>query len=197
MTQRVIAAILACGLIALTNASALPIPDAMGAKSSLHRYSVPSVTLTDQYGRQVRLDRALTGSQPVLVQFFFATCTTICGVRSAQLCAIAPKLAAAGVRIDIYSISIDPENDTPSRLLAYSREFGTPPPNWHLLTGPEPDVKRVQAAFDASDPSADRMMHRPLTFICGGKGRPWVRLDGLTSAHELLAQIEKTVAAAD
>lgn len=174
----------------------MPIPPASGPQTSVHRYSVPAVILTDQHGGQVRLDRELARNQPVLVQFFFATCTTICGVRSAQLCAIAPKLAAAGVNMNIYSISIDPENDTPSRLLAYSREFGTPPSNWHLLTGSESDIKKVQAAFDASDPSADRMMHRPLTFICAGKGQPWVRIDGLTSTHELLEAIEKTVATA-
>jgi len=193
---RVWALVALCGLTATPGLQAAQIPQAAAIHSSLHDYAVPAVTLLDQHGQAVRLDKALTGSEPVLVQFFFTTCTTICGVRSAQLCAIAPKLAKAGVSMRFYSISIDPESDTPEHLLAYSREFGIPPANWNLVTGSASDIKKVQAAFDASDPSADRMMHRPLTFIHGGKGKPWIRIDGVTSTRQLMQQIEAAVATA-
>lgn len=170
---------------------AMEMPATSSAHVSLHRYTVPPITLTDQHDKNVRLDRVLADNKPVLVQFFFTACTTICGVRSAQLCWIAPKLAAAGIDIAFYSISIDPEQDTPAHLLAYSRKFGTvPPSNWHLLTGSPARIKKVQAAFDASDPSGDRMMHKPLIFIRNGKNSPWVRIDGMVSAYELMQQIK-------
>lgn len=193
---RVIAVAWLSAMPMATRVQAMEIPSAVEASISQRAYTVPPVTLLDQHGRVVRLDQALSGNKPVLVQFFFTTCTTICGVRSAQLCSIAPKLAKAGVSIDFYSISIDPDRDTPEHLLDYSHEFGPPPPNWHLLTGAEPDTRKVQAAFDASDPSADRMMHRPLTFIRAGNGHPWLRIDGMMSARELMRQIETAVAAA-
>ena len=103
---------------------------------SAHDYVVPPVTLIDQHGRELRLDQALARDKPALVQFFFTSCTTICGVRSAQLVAAAPALRNAGIDIGFYTITIDPDRDTPAHLLAFSRQFGgVPPANWHLLTG--------------------------------------------------------------
>lgn len=190
------AALFMCGLggIALANTpTASPIP----VYSTLQRYKVPPITLIDQHGRAVRLDQALNGNRATLVEFFFTTCTTICGVRSAQLVYAAPAFTKAGINIGLYSISIDPEHDTPAKMLAYSKKFGMPPPsNWHLLTGPATDVARVETAFHASAPSADRMMHAPLLFIRGGQGRPWRRIDSVLSTHELLQQIQAAVAAA-
>lgn len=170
-------------------------PTAAGVRTSYHRYTVPPIVLTDQFGHAVPLAKVLTGRSPVLVQFFFATCTTICGVRSAQLVAAAPRLVQAGVHMAFYSISIDPDHDTPTRLLAYSKAFGQTPPNWHLLTGTLPEVRQVQAAFDASDPSADKMMHLPLTFLRAGKDQPWLRINGMLSERELLRLIESDIPA--
>lgn len=166
--------------------------------SSAHDYVVPPVTLIDQHGRELRLDQVLAGDKPALVQFFFTSCTTICGVRSAQLVAAAPVLRKAGIDIGFYTITIDPERDTPQHLLAFSRQFGSvPPANWYLLTGSVASIRRVQAAFDASDPSADKMMHEPLTFIRGGEGRPWQRIDAVTTTSELVQQIRTSVAHVD
>ncbi|HQU16562.1 MAG: hypothetical protein B7Z66_06540 [Chromatiales bacterium 21-64-14] len=175
----------------------MSIPPPMTVVSTLHHYTVPPISLIDQHGRKVKLAQALAGDKPVLVQFFFTTCTTICGVRSAQLVSIAPKLAKTHIDIGFYTISIDPGHDSPKRLLAYSRHFGVrPPSNWHLLTGSEAQIKQTEAAFNASDPSNDKMMHKPLTFIHGGKGQPWQRINGLTTTRQLMALIKTAVAEA-
>ncbi|MDE2150090.1 MAG: SCO family protein [Gammaproteobacteria bacterium] len=164
--------------------------------SSLHRYQVPAITLVNQFGHKVRLHRVLNRKDPVLVEFFFTTCTTICGVRSAQLVAAQPKLAQAKMKVGFYTISIDPEHDTPAVMLAYSKSFGAPPPpNWQLLTGTSEQITRVEAAFNASNPSNDKMMHKALTFIRGGAGKPWVRIDGLMTTEQLVQQIQTAVAA--
>lgn len=192
-----LAVLFMCSLGRVAAATTPVIPSAAPVYSTIQRYRVPPVTLIDQHGHEVRLDRALNGNKPVLVEFFFTTCTTICGVRSAQLVYAAPKFAKAGIDVGLYTISIDPEHDTPARLLAYSKKFGmAPPPNWHLLTGTATDVKKIEAAFGASDPSSDRMMHAPLLFIRGGKGRPWRRIDSVLSTQELQQQIQIAVAAA-
>ncbi|MDE2308509.1 MAG: SCO family protein [Xanthomonadaceae bacterium] len=177
-------------------ASAMHIPPPTAVNSSQHRYVVPPITLIDQHGQRVRLDQALAGDKPALVQFFFTTCTTICDVRSAQLVAAAPKLRQANIDIGFYTITIDPDRDTPERLLAFSRQFGDPPPNWRLLTGSEARIKQAEAAFNASDPADDKMMHKPLTFIRGGKGQPWQRIFGLTTTDQLVQQIKLAVARA-
>jgi protein SCO1/2 len=178
--------------LAATSMHDMPMPPTVD--SSAHDYVVPPVTLIDQHGDKVRLDQALAGDKPTLVQFFFTSCTTICGVRSAQIVAAAPQLRKAAIDIGFYTITIDPERDTPQHLLAFSRQFGgTPPANWYLLTGSVGSIRQVQAAFDASDPSADKMMHEPLTFIRGGAGKPWQRVDAVTTTRELVQQIRMSV----
>ena len=164
--------------------------------STWRSYAVPNLTLTNQFGAPVSLDKVLTGDKPVLVQFFYASCTTICGVRSAQLVAIAKKLVKADIDIDFYTITTDPDRDTPARLLSYSREFGPPPANWSLVTGTLAQTKQVQASFDASDPADNRMFHRPETFIRAGRNAQWLRIDGMTTALQLENQIKMVVARA-
>ena len=187
----------ALGAQAALAATAMRMPAPPSVTSSEHDYVVPPITLIDQHGRKVRLGQALAGDKPALVQFFFTSCTTICGVRSAQLVAAAPQLRRAGIDIGFYTITIDPEHDTPKRLLAFSRQFGgMPPANWYLLTGSVVSIRQVQAAFDASDPSADKMMHEPLTFIRGGRGQPWQRIDAVTTTSELVQQVRMSVARA-
>lgn len=193
--------VLALGAVGLlpgdAAAASMPMaPPVAGVRTSYHRYTVPAVTLIDQSGHAVPLAAALGGNAPMLVQFFFSTCTTICGVRSAELVDIAPELARAGVHAAFYSISIDPEHDTPGRLMAYARQFAAAPPaNWHLLTGTLPQVRRIEAAFDASDPSNDKMLHRPLTFLRGGANRPWLRINGVLGERALVRLIEASAAA--
>jgi protein SCO1/2 len=188
---------LGLGTQAALAATPMRMPASPGVTSSKHAYVVPPITLVDQHGREVRLDQVLAEDKPALVQFFFTSCTTICGVRSAQLVAAAAKLHQAGIDIGFYTITTDPEHDTPPRLLAFSRQFGgAPPANWHLLTGSVDSIRQVQAAFDASDPSADKMMHEPLTFIHGGMNQPWQRIDAVTTTSELAQQIRMDVARA-
>jgi len=165
----------------------------VAAADHLHDYRFPAVTLVDQDGRMLRLDHMMKPGHAAVVEFFFTTCTTICGVRSAQIAAALPMLNKAKVAVDFYTVSIDPEHDTPERLRAYASQFGPLSPHWHLLTGHAADVRAVQAAFDAEDPSDDKMMHAPLTFICAGKGQPWLRVAQVVSTHDLVARIEAQV----
>lgn len=179
------------GVLAVSGAA-----QASNAATNLHDYRFPAVSLIDQHGHAVHLEQVMTPHRAAVVEFFFTACTTICGVRSAQVAAALPILARDGVAVDFYTVSIDPDHDTPEHLLDYARQFGPLSPAWHLLTGPAQAVRAVQTAFAAEDPSADKMMHAPLTFICAGKGQPWLRIEGTLSTRELVARIERQVAAA-
>lgn len=169
---------------------------ASDAATHLHDYRFPAVSLLDQHGHAVHLEQVMTPHRAAVVEFFFTACTTICGVRSAQVAAALPMLARDGVAVDFYTVSIDPDHDTPEHLLDYARQFGPLSPAWHLLTGPAQSVRAVQTAFAAEDPSGDKMMHAPLTFVCAGKGQPWLRIEGILSTRELVGRIERQVAAA-
>ena len=166
-------------------------------KRSVSHYDVPVVTLLDQERRKIQLDQALADPNPVLVEFFFTTCTTFCDIRSARLASVQDELAQANIEVAFYSISVDPEFDTPERLLAYSTRMQPVPENWSLLTGPISDIHRVESSFDARNPSADKMLHQPLTFIRARPGQDWIRLEGMMSSHDLAQQIRVAVVSSE
>jgi len=152
-------------------------------------YQPPDVTLVDQAGARVRLADELAAGGPVLLQFIFTTCSTICPVLSGTFAAVQETLP----RVRLVSISIDPDVDTPARLAEYARRFEAGP-RWRLLSGRQEDVIAVERAFDAY--RGNKMRHEPLTFIHAGPGRGWLRLQGLLSAAELEAEVRRAGAAA-
>jgi cytochrome oxidase Cu insertion factor (SCO1/SenC/PrrC family) len=152
-------------------------------------YRPPDVTLVDPSGARVRLAEELAAGGPVLLQFIFTTCSTVCPVLAGTFAAVQEKLPEAR----LLSISIDPEVDTPARLAEYARRFQAGP-RWRLLGGRLDDVIAVERAFDAY--RGNKMRHETLTFLHPGPRRPWLRLEGFLSAAELAAEVRRAAAAA-
>lgn len=149
------------------------------------RYEVPEVSLVNQDGARVRLPQALTADKPILLNFFFTTCTTICPVLSASVTTLLKNLGPHAGDVRVVSIAIDPDHDTPEVLRAYRQRFGAAP-EWELLTGSRRDIDRVLKAFEAYSP--DKTAHRPLHFLRPAGGDAWVRIDGLIGASDLIAE---------
>src|ERR1044071_7756541 len=156
---------------------------------ALAAYAPPDVTLTDASGARVKLSSVLEREGPVMLQFIFTTCPTVCPVMSATFSAAQSRLSPGAEKVTLVSISIDPEQDTPERLREYARRFKAGP-RWLFLTGDAQDIISVRKAFDAY-PGENKMRHQPLTFIRVSAGRPWLRLDGLTSAAQLIGEYER------
>jgi len=166
---------------------AAPAWGADGAKyrRTVVRYELPDVMLVNQDGARVRLPDVLTADKPVLLNFFFSTCTTICPVLSAGVSALLKTLGPQAGEVRVVSIAIDPDHDTPDVLRGYRKRFGAGP-EWELLTGSREDIDRVLKAFDAYSP--DKVAHRPLNFLRPPGGNSWVRIDGLISTADLMAE---------
>ncbi|HEX8634168.1 MAG TPA: SCO family protein [Pyrinomonadaceae bacterium] len=153
-------------------------------------YAPPDVMLIDMNGEKVALASALGGDEPIMLQFIFTTCPTICPVMSATFAAAQDRLAAGAGKVRMISISIDPEQDTPPRLREYARKFKAGS-RWLFLTGEADDIAAVRKSFDAY--GNNKMRHEPLTFLRLSPGKPWVRLDGLMSATQLLAEYKRLI----
>jgi protein SCO1/2 len=153
-----------------------------GYKRSVVPYEVPDVTLKGTDGAGIPLREALGGGKPVILNFIFTTCPTICPVMTATFSRVREMLGADRDRIRMVSITIDPEYDTPAVMGEYASRF-SPDPGWMFLTGSLADIVSVQRAFDAY--RGNKMNHAPLTFLCASPGAPWTRLDGILSAAEL------------
>ncbi|HCE68300.1 MAG: photosynthetic protein synthase I [Geobacteraceae bacterium GWC2_55_20] len=152
-------------------------------KRSVERYNVPDVVLINQDGKKVRLQSLLNSDVPVIVDFIYGTCTTICPVLSAGYVNLQRKLDADSKKVRLISITIDPENDSPKVMKEYLKRFRAKP-GWDFLTGSRADIDTVMRAFNAYIP--DKMSHYPLNLIRMPKGGSWVRLFGLMSTKEFM-----------
>ena len=161
--------------------------EAQEYKRTLETYDLPDVTLVNQDGAKVRLTALLNCGKPVLVDFIFTTCTTICPLLSMGFSNFSDKLGAEAERVQLVSISVDPEHDTPPRMKAYLRRYKARR-GWDFLTGSRGDIDRVLKAFKAY--SANKMNHLPLILIKSPSDSRWVRIYGLIGTRELLREYQ-------
>jgi len=98
----------------------------------------PNVELTTQDGEKVRFFDDLIKDKIVVINFIYTTCPDTCPLETAQLVKV-QKLMGDRVGKDVffYSITIDPETDTPEALRDYRERFGA---NWMFLTGDNDDI---------------------------------------------------------
>jgi protein SCO1/2 len=155
---------------------------------SEHPYKIPNFTLLNQDGEETPLDSVFESDKPVMVNFMFVTCTTICPVMSAVFAQAQRKLGPEAEEVHMVSFTIDPDYDTPEKLKGYAKLYRAGP-QWQFFTGTRDQIHQVQKAFDAY--SQNKMSHLPLTFLRASGGAPWVRIDGITSASALLAEYQK------
>lgn len=174
-------------IMAIVLASSPAQAESKSYKRSVERYTIPDIVLVNQDGKKVRLQSILKGDTPVVVDFIYGTCTTICPVLSAGFLNLQNKLAATGGTVRLVSITIDPENDSPKVMKAYLKRFRAKP-GWDFLTGSRADIDTVMKAFNAYIP--DKMSHYPLNMIRSPKDGTWVRLFGLLSSREFLAEYQ-------
>lgn len=157
------------------------------AVRSMARYEAPDVTLRDADGKPVSLRGVLADKEPLMLNFIYTSCTSVCPAMTGTFSRVQSKLGKA---VRLVSISIDPEYDTPDRLKAYARRFEAGS-QWTMLTGSLQDSVAVQRAFSAY--RGDKMDHVAATFLRADPNQPWVRLDGLASADELVQEYRRLV----
>lgn len=157
-------------------------------KRTTEKYTIPDVVLVNQNGRKVRLKELVQSNKPVIVDFIFGTCTTICPVLSAGFANLQHKLGADSQKVQLISISIDPEHDTPQVMKEYLKRYRAKP-GWDFLTGTRPAINKVMYALDAYIP--DKMSHYPLTLIHARAGDTWIRVYGLMGGTEFVDECRK------
>jgi protein SCO1/2 len=142
---------------------------------------VPSFEMPDQLGRPVS-DRSLRG-QALVVDFFFASCTTSCPMLTARMASVERAIETGeqqhGRRLPAHlvSITLDPENDTPEVLRQYAERYGADAERWSFLSGRSADLDRVvvqgfKTTFHRADPSAGiaTIMHGEWLVLVDARG---------------------------
>jgi protein SCO1/2 len=144
---------------------------------------IGEMALVDQHGRATSLREALDTDMPVLVNFIFTSCTTICPVMTTGFARLQATRTLERDQVRLISISIDPETDTVDVLRAYSARYEAGPA-WQFLTGSRAAVEAAQRAFGAY--RGDRSNHAPVTYVRRTPTSQWEALDGLASADALM-----------
>jgi len=151
-------------------------------------YNVPNVTLLNQDGKKVNLRALLDSGKPAIVNFIFSTCTTICPVMSASFSNLRTELGGDAAKVQLISISIDPDNDRPEQMKRYLSRFNAGP-GWDFLTGSREDIGRVLKGFDAF--VTDKMSHEPLYLFHAPNSDEWIRIQGLVRKSDLTRELRR------
>jgi protein SCO1 len=101
---------------------------------------IPNVPLVTQDGQTVRLYDDLIKNKIVLINFIYASCKEVCPLVTARMAQLQKELGDhVGRDIFLYSITLDPEHDTPTVLKQHAKAFHAGP-GWLFLTGKPEDI---------------------------------------------------------
>ena len=152
-------------------------------RRTVHDYDLGEIGVTLSDSVETTLSELIADDKPVMIHFIFTTCTTICPVQAATFSQVQRKLGDEASEVQMVSVSIDPEYDTPARLQEYAKKFRAGP-QWDFITGTSEQMIDVQKAFDAYE--GNKMNHRALTLLKMPGTNEWVRLEGLISASVII-----------
>jgi protein SCO1/2 len=151
--------------------------------------TIPDVELLNQHGEKIHFYSGLVKGKVVAINTIFTTCTTICPPMGNNFSRLRKLLGEhAGRDVNLISISVDPDVDTPERLDKWGRQFGEMGPGWTLLTGPKADVDTLLKALQVF--AADKQEHAPVTLIGGDAAGDWVRSSALLTPARIAEIIQ-------
>jgi protein SCO1/2 len=137
----------------------------------------PNVTLTTQDGVSVRFYDDLIKGKIVAINLIYTTCKYSCPLETARLAQVQKLLAdRMGRDVFFYSITIDPDHDTPAVLKEYAEKFHAGP-GWLFLTGSRADIDLISKKTGLYSPPnpADPDGHTPSLLVGNEVTGQWMR----------------------
>jgi protein SCO1/2 len=146
------------------------------------------VELVDQDGRKMRFYSDVLKGKTVVINAFFTTCTSVCPPMNRNLEKVQEALGdRIGKDVFIVSISVDPLNDTPERIKAYSQKFHAKP-GWLFLTGKKENVD--WALYKVGQYVETKDDHTTGIIIGNEATGLWKKAFGMAKSDELVAVVE-------
>ena len=141
-------------------------------------HKFPNVELTSHEGKVYRFQDDLIDDKVVVINFIYTACKNSCPAETARMKQVYRELdGRVGQDIQMYSISIDPELDTPERLSEYMKKFKTGP-GWSFFTAPKESTDRLRRSLGLymEDAVAEDDMDHNLSFIMGNdRTGKWIK----------------------
>ncbi|OIU69699.1 SCO family protein [Rossellomorea aquimaris] len=160
---------------------------------------VGEIEAENQNGEKVRLSD-LNKDKILIADFIFTNCDTVCLPMTANMAKLQKKIKEAGLQNDVQlvSISIDPEEDTPEVLAEYSKRHGADYNNWSFLTGYTREEIESFANVSFKTPAAkvegsNQFVHATSFFLAGESGTLLKTYEGVSDPpfEEIIQDIEK------
>jgi protein SCO1/2 len=152
----------------------------------------PNVPLITHEGKEVRFFDDLIKDKVVAINFIYTSCPDSCSLETARMVNVQRILGdRVGKDVFMYSISIDPETDTPEVLRDYVERFHVAP-GWTFLTGTEEDIVllRQKLGLYIDEIQEEDSNDHNLSLIIGNQstGR-WMKRSPFENPHYLAAQM--------
>ncbi len=158
------------------SAVAQDLPDDDGAYRRLGAEYFSNVELTAHTGETLRFYDDMLAGRTVAINFIYTSCRDVCPAETAVLRAMQERLSdRIGEDLFMYSISIDPEVDTPERLAEYAELFDIGP-GWLFLTGDLDDINMIQSRLGVASTEEDDLSDHATSVIMGSvETGQWIR----------------------
>jgi protein SCO1/2 len=151
----------------------------------------PNVTLTTHEGKTVHFYDDLIKGKTVAIDLIYTTCQYACPLETARMVQVQRVLGdRVGRDIFFYSITIDPEHDTPAVLKEYAEKYHVGP-GWLFLTGKASDIELISRKLglytekDAANPDG----HTPTLLVGNQTTGQWMRNSALDNPKFLARTI--------
>lgn len=155
---------------------------------------LPNSLLQTHEGRTVRFYDDLVRGKLVVINMMYAACTGICPTATSNLRKVQQLLGGrAGRDVFLYSLSLQPQLDSPQVLREYARQQRIGP-GWLFLTGAPEAVEqlRYRLGFFDTDPAvdADKNSHTGMLRIGNDAYRRWTMAPALASPRQIMGTID-------
>jgi protein SCO1 len=161
-------------------------PEAKSVSAAEKYFS--DVELIDQDGQKMRFYSDVLKGKVVIINTFFATCTSVCPPMNKNFEKIQEFLGdRLGKDAFLVSISVDPEMDTPTRLKEYGRKFHARP-GWIFLTGKKENLD--WALYKLGQYVQKKDDHSTIVIIGNEPTGLWKKAFGLAQPGELIKIVE-------
>jgi protein SCO1 len=150
----------------------------------------PNLPLVTHDGTPVRFYDDLLKGKIVLINFFYTACQDACPLETARLVQVQKLLGSrVGRDIFMYSISIDPDHDTPAVLAQYRDRFQAGP-GWVFLTGQRADIDQLRTKLGVTPEAPAAKATHNLSLILGNEatGR-WMKRSPMENPQFIAVQL--------
>lgn len=177
-------------ILAILAAFAMSIGSNQNRALASESKKVSDIEVVDQDGKKVNIYSDLIKGKIVGVNFIYTTCKMICIPMSAVFSGTAKLLTEEGLgdRVNLISVTLDPENDTPEKLKEFAKKHKREK-GWTLVTGDPVKIRGLLKELGGFEKNIES--HGAFTVIGNDLTGEWKKISGIKPPKGLVEEFKK------